>query len=180
MLRCVFYESPGALRGAWSRRIGLDVAPWPHRPEARANDWALAEVLRSRDINCAIDVGGNRGHFAQAAAVAWLRGADCLVRAVAERAAGHQRRRGARPRLDRPAVVRPVEPAGAGGHCGCTRARNSTRCTTHCPGVVDQIPIMEAIGTATITLSTLEAEIPAAIAGIGATAGADQVRHAGS
>jgi FkbM family methyltransferase len=34
------------------------------------------------------------------------------------------------------------------------------------PGVTDDIPLMEEIGTATITLSTLEAEFPGIIAGI--------------
>ena len=28
-------------------------------------DWALDAVLRSREINCVIDVGGNRGHFGE-------------------------------------------------------------------------------------------------------------------
>jgi len=28
-------------------------------------DWALDEVLRSRGVNCVIDVGGNRGQFAR-------------------------------------------------------------------------------------------------------------------
>src|ERR1700759_3528548 len=47
------------------RRAGIDVIRWPHRPESGVIDWALAEVIRSRGINCVIDVGGNRGQSAQ-------------------------------------------------------------------------------------------------------------------
>src|SRR5690348_12404119 len=46
-------------------RAGIDVIRWPHRPDAGAVDWGLAEVFRSRGINCVIDVGGNRGLFAE-------------------------------------------------------------------------------------------------------------------
>ena len=46
-------------------RVGIDVTRWPHRPEAGVIDWALSEVIKSRGINCVIDVGGNRGQSAQ-------------------------------------------------------------------------------------------------------------------
>src|SRR5580692_9750860 len=55
------------LTGARSlvHRAGIDITRWPHRPEDGVIDWALDEVLRSRGINCVIDVGGNRGQFAR-------------------------------------------------------------------------------------------------------------------
>src|ERR1700759_3019910 len=46
-------------------RAGIDVTRWPHHPEEGVIDWGLAEVIQSRNVNCVIDVGGNRGHFAQ-------------------------------------------------------------------------------------------------------------------
>jgi len=55
------------LTGARSlvHRAGIDITRWPHRPEDGVIDWALDEVLRSRGVNCVIDVGGNRGQFAR-------------------------------------------------------------------------------------------------------------------
>ena len=55
---------PRALRNVM-HRFGFDVARWPRRPDDGVLDWALDAVLRSREINCVIDVGGNRGHFAE-------------------------------------------------------------------------------------------------------------------
>jgi hypothetical protein len=37
------------------RRAGFDVVRWPRRPDDVLN-WALDAVLRTRDINCVIDV----------------------------------------------------------------------------------------------------------------------------
>jgi hypothetical protein len=49
-------------------RFGFDVTRWPHRPDDGVLGWALDAVLRSREINCVIDVGGNRGALRGAAA----------------------------------------------------------------------------------------------------------------
>ena len=147
------------MRGIYCAASGIDVTPWPHRPEDGVIDWALAEVLRSRGVNCVIDVGGNRGQLRAAAARTRLHRADRLVRAFADRTARSSRRR--------PSGTR-TGPSGR-SHCQASPAKPS--CRLHkgpeldslldaLPGVVDQVPIMEATGTATIALSTLEAEFP--------------------
>jgi hypothetical protein len=69
-------------------RFGFDVTRWPHRPDDGVLGWALDAVLRSREINCVIDVGGNRGALRGAAARPRVPGADRVVRAVAVHAAG--------------------------------------------------------------------------------------------
>jgi hypothetical protein len=38
----------------------MAAGPSGHRPDDGVLDWALDAVLRSREINCVIDVGGNR------------------------------------------------------------------------------------------------------------------------
>lgn len=145
-------------------RAGIDVIRWPHRPDAGAVDWALSEVLRSRGINCVIDVGGNRGHFARRLRTHGYTGRIVsfepsptvlpVIRAAAER--------------DPDWIVRPValssEPGQAELHLHKGAELDSM--LDALPGVVDQVPEMEGTGSATITLSTLEAEFPEVIAGI--------------
>jgi FkbM family methyltransferase len=147
------------------RRIGLDIAPWPHRPEVGAIDWALAEVLRSRAINCAIDVGGNRGHFARR-----LRSLGYAGRIVSfEPSPSVLPDISAAAARDPDWIVRPLALSSQPGRAALRLHKGPELDSLHdaLPGVVEQIPIMEETGIATITLSTLEAEIPAAIAGIG-------------
>ena len=141
-------------------RAGIDVARWPHRPEEGVIDWALAEVLRSRGINCVIDVGGNRGLFAQRLRDLGYAGRIVsfepspsvlpVIRAAAQR--------------DRDWTVRPVALSSAPGQAEL-RLRKGPELDA-LPGAVDPVPIMAGRGTAAITLSTLEAEFPAAVAGL--------------
>jgi FkbM family methyltransferase len=147
------------------RRVGLDVAPWPHRPEAGVIDWALAEVLRSRAINCAIDVGGNRGHFARR-----LRSLGYAGRIVSfEPSPSVLPDISAAAARDPDWIVRPLALSSQPGRAALRLHKAPELDSLHdaLPGVVAQIPIMAETGIATITLSTLEAEMPAAIAGIG-------------
>ena len=147
------------------RRVGLDVAPWPHRPEAGVIDWALAEILRSRDINCAIDVGGNRGHFARR-----LRSLGYAGRIVSfEPSPSVLPDISAAAARDPDWIVRPLALSSQPGRASLRLHKGPELDSLHdaLPGVTEQIPIMEETGTATITLSTLAAEFPAAIAGIG-------------
>jgi FkbM family methyltransferase len=146
------------------RRVGIDVAPWPHRPEDGVIDWGLAAVMRSRGINCVIDVGGNRGQFARRLrALGYSRRIVSfepsptvlpLIQAAAER--------------DPQWTVRPVALSAQPGHAELRLHKEPQldSMLNALPGVTDDIPLMEEIGTATITLSTLEAEFPGIIAGI--------------
>ena len=145
-------------------RVGIDVTRWPHRPEAGAIDWALSEVIKSRGINCVIDVGGNRGQSAQRLRTLGYSGRIVsfepsptvlpAIRAAAER--------------DPAWTVRPVALSSVAGQAELRLHKGSELDSLlHAlPGVVDQIPIMEETGTATITLSTLEDEFAQIIAGI--------------
>jgi FkbM family methyltransferase len=146
------------------RRTGLDLTTWPRRPEAGVIDWGLAEVIRSRGINCVIDVGGNRGHFAQRLRELGYSGRIVsfepspsvlpVIRAAAERDPGW--------------TVRPValssEPGQAELHLHSEPQLDSM--LDALPGVVEQLPIMTDKGTVSVTLSTLAAEFPAIVAGI--------------
>jgi FkbM family methyltransferase len=146
------------------RRAGIDVAPWPHRPEDGVIDWGLAAVMRSRGINCVIDVGGNRGQFARRLRALGYSGRIVsfepsptvlpLIQAAAER--------------DPQWTVRPVALSGQPGHAELRLHKEPQldSMLNALPGVTNDIPLMEEVGTATITLSTLEAEFPEIIAGI--------------
>jgi FkbM family methyltransferase len=146
------------------RRVGIDVAPWPHRPEDGVIDWGLAAVMRSRGINCVIDVGGNRGQFARRLRALGYGGRIVsfepsptvlpLIQATAER--------------DPQWTVRPVALSSQPGQAELRLHREPQldSMLTALPGVTSDIPLMEETGTATITLSTLESEFPEIIAGI--------------
>jgi len=145
-------------------RAGIDVTRWPHRPEDGLIDWALTEVIRSRNVNCVIDVGGNRGLFAQRVRKLGYKGRIVsfepspttlpVIRAAAEH--------------DPDWIVRPVGLSSKPGQSVLRLHQNPEldSMLDAVPGVTDQIPTMAETGTATITLSTLEAEFPGIIAGI--------------
>jgi FkbM family methyltransferase len=145
-------------------RAGIDITRWPHRPEAGVIDWALDEVLRSRGVNCVIDVGGNRGQFARrirslgyAGRIVSFEPSPTTLPIISAAAA-----------RDPNWNVRPValssQPGEAELHLHEGPELDSL--LSALPGVVDQIPIMADRGTATISLSTLEAEFPGIIEGI--------------
>jgi FkbM family methyltransferase len=147
------------------RRAGFDVVRWPRRPEAGVTDWALAEVLRTRNINVVIDAGGNRGQFAQR-----LRGLGFRGRIVSfEPSPTVLPVIAARADRDPDWVVRPV---GLSSRAGQAELRLHTEAQLDSlldllPTVTEQhFPGMAALGTATIELSTLAAEFPAVVAGI--------------
>jgi FkbM family methyltransferase len=145
-------------------RAGFDVTRWPHRPEEGVIDWGLGEVIQSRSVNCVIDVGGNRGHFAQRVRKLGYQGRIVsfepspttlpVIRAAAEG--------------DPDWTVRPVALSSKPGQAVLRLHQNPEldSMLDAIPGVTEQIPTMTETGTATITLSTLEAEYPAIVAGI--------------
>jgi FkbM family methyltransferase len=127
-------------------------------------DWALAEIIRSRGINCVIDVGGNRGQSAQRLRSLGYAGRIVsfepsptvlpIIRAAAAK--------------DPDWEVRPVALSSEPGQAELRlhKGPELDSLLDSLPGVVDQVPGMEETGTVTITLSTLAAEFPSIIAGI--------------
>jgi FkbM family methyltransferase len=121
-------------------------------------------VIRSREINCVIDVGGNRGLFAQRVRKLGYTGRIVsfepsptvlpVIRAAAAR--------------DPNWTVRPVALASKPGE-GELRLHKDAQLDSlleSIPGAVEQLPMMAPAGTVTIVLSTLEAEFPHIIEGI--------------
>ena len=154
------------LTGARSlaHRAGIDITRWPHRPEAGVIDWALDEILRSRDINCVIDVGGNRGQSAQR-----LRSLGYTGRIVSfEPSPTVLPVINAAAARDPNWTVRPVALSSRPGQAELRLHKGPELDSLHdaLPGVVDQIPAMEGIGTAPITMSTLADEFEQIVAGI--------------
>jgi len=155
---------PGNVRNL-VRRTGFDVVRWPRRPDDVLN-WALDAVLRSRDINCVIDVGGNRGNFGQ------------LVRTLgyAGRIVSFEPSPSTLPALTAVAARDPqweVRPVGLSAEAGTGELRlhkgpELDSLLSALPGVVDQIPIIAEVGTAAVTLSTLAIEYPSIVAGLDA------------
>ena len=145
-------------------RVGIDVTRWPHRPEAGVIDWALAEIIRSRGINCIIDVGGNRGQSAQRMRTLGYTG----------RIVSFEPSPTVLPDIRAAAAKDPdwtVRPVGLSSKPGQAELRlhkwaELDSLLDSLPGVTDQIPLMEGTGSATITLSTLEDEFPGVVAGI--------------
>lgn len=145
-------------------RFGFDVTRWPHRPDDGVLDWALDAVLRSREINCVIDVGGNRGHFGERLRALGYRGrivsfepSPSTLPVITAATAKDGRWE--------------VRPLGLSAAPGTAELRlhegpELDSLLASLPGVVDQIPIMAETGTATVSLSTLEAEFPSIVAGV--------------
>lgn len=146
-------------------RAGFDVARWPRRPDDGVLDWALDAVLTSREINCVIDVGGNRGHFGER-----LRALGYRCRIVS-----FEPSPSTLPVIKQAAARDgrwEVRPVGLSASPGTAELRlhegpELDSLLTAIPGVADQIPIMAETGTATVSLSTLAGEFPAIVAGIG-------------
>ena len=147
------------------QRAGIDITRWPHRPEGGATDWALAQILRARQVNCVIDVGGNRGHFARrlrtlgyAGRIVSFEPSPSVLPAISAAAA-----------RDPQWTVRPVALSSSPGEAELQlhEGPELDSLLDALPGVVEQIPIMAARGSATVELSTLEAEFAAITAGLG-------------
>ncbi|HVT69411.1 MAG TPA: FkbM family methyltransferase [Trebonia sp.] len=121
-------------------------------------------MLRSRGINCVIDVGGNRGQTGQRLRALGYAGRIVsfepsptvlpAIRAAAER--------------DPDWTVRPVALSSEAGQAELRlhQEPQTDSLADVLPGVADQIPGIAETGTATIELSTLAAELPQAVAGI--------------
>jgi FkbM family methyltransferase len=115
-------------------------------------------VLRSRDINCVIDVGGNRGNFGQ------------LVRTLGYtgRIVSFEPSPSTLPALSAVAARDAqweVRPVGLSDEPGTAELRlhkgpELDSLLSALPGVIDQIPIIAEVGTAEVTLSTLAIEYP--------------------
>jgi len=147
------------------RRAGFDVVRWPRRPDD-VLDWALRAVLRARDINCVVDVGGNRGNFGQLVRTLGYTGRIIsfepspstlpALSAVAARDAQWE-----------------VRPVGLSAKPGTAELRlhegpELDSLLSALPGVVEQIPMIAEVGTAMVELSTLEIEYPSIVAGLDA------------
>jgi len=145
-------------------RAGIDVTRWPHRPDDGVIDWALSAVFQSQSVNCVIDVGGNRGLFAERVRKLGYRGRivsfepSPTTLPVITAAAEH----------DPDWIVRPVGLSSKPGQAVLRLHENPEldSMLDAVPGVIDQIPTMHETGSASITLSTLEAEYPEIVAGI--------------
>jgi len=127
-------------------------------------DWALVEVIRTRGINCVIDVGGNRGQFAQRLRTLGYKGrivsfepSPSVLPVISAAAA-----------RDPEWIVRPVGLSSKAGQAELRMHEESqlNSLLDELPGVTEQIPKMERTGTASVTLSTLAAEFPGIIDGI--------------
>ena len=148
---------------ALMRRRGFDVVRWPSRPDGML-DWALEAVLRSRDINCVIDVGGNQGGFGK------------LVRRLGYtgRIVSFEPSPATLPALSAVAArdgqweVRPVGLSAEPGTAELILHEGPELDSLYSalPGVVDEVPIMAEVGTATVTLSTLAIEYPGIVSGL--------------
>jgi FkbM family methyltransferase len=147
------------------RRTGFDVIRWPHRPEAGVTDWALAEVLRTRQVNVVIDAGGNRGQFARrlrglgySGRIVSFEPSPTVLPVITERAA-----------RDPEWIVRPVGLSSRAGEAELRLHKEAQldSLLDLLPTVTEQhFPGLGTLGTATIRLSTLEAEFPGIIGGI--------------
>lgn len=146
-------------------RAGFNITRWPpHRPDDGVADWALEAVLRTREINCVIDVGGNLGHFGERLRALGYRGrivsfepSPSTLPVITAAAAKDGRWE-----------VRPVGLSSAPGTAELRlhEGPELDSLLTAIPGVVDQIPIMAETGTVTVSLSTLATEFPSIVAGI--------------
>jgi FkbM family methyltransferase len=145
------------------RRTGFEVVRWPRRPDY-VLDWALGAVLRSRDINCVIDVGGNRGDF----------GRQVRALGYTGRIVSFEPSPSTLPTLCAAAArdgqweVRPIglsEKPGT-GELRLHKGPELDSLLSALPGVVDQIPIIAEVGTAAVTLSTLGSEFPGIVSGL--------------
>lgn len=47
------------------RRAGIDIIPWPNRPDDHLVNWAITSLIETQGINCVLDVGANEGQFGQ-------------------------------------------------------------------------------------------------------------------
>ena len=151
------------------RRVGLDLARWPRRPDDWVIDWSMRQVLHALDINCVLDVGANRGQFGQQ-----IRALGYTGRIVSFEPSPN-----ALPTLNKVAArdeswqVRPV---------GLSREAGVAQLNLHVAAEFDSLHTarpeyttqesslhlhdFRKIDTATVTLSTLAVEFPDAIAGI--------------
>jgi FkbM family methyltransferase len=146
------------------RRAGFDVIRWPQGLEVGVIDWALTEVIRKLGVNCVIDVGGNRGQFAQRLRTLGYTGrivsfepAPVVLPEITAAAA-----------RDTDWIIRPVALSSQAGEAELRLYKEPqlNSLLDELPGVIHQIPEMERVGTVTITLSTLAAEFTEIIAGI--------------
>jgi len=151
------------------RRAGIDVGRWPRRPDEDVLGWALSAVLSAHQINCVLDVGGNRGQFGQQIRSLGYTGRIVsfepspavlpALRAVAARD-GHWEVRpvalGAKP--GEAELHLHVDPVFDSLHGNLAKEDQ--------PDSIGSFAEFAEVATATVTLSTLEIEYPQAVAGL--------------
>ena len=150
-------------------RAGFDVSRWPRLPGDWVMDSALDAVIRTRNINCVLDVGGNLGQFGQQ-----IRSYGYKGRIVSfEPSPEALPKLSALARRDASWEVRPVALGSESGVAELHLHKGSEFDSLHAglsdaflPDSVAHASRLTEVGTATITLSTLAIEYPDAIAGI--------------
>jgi FkbM family methyltransferase len=151
------------------RRAGIDVGRWPRRPDDDVLGWALAAVLSARQVNCVLDVGANRGQF----------GRQLRSLGYAGRIVSFEPSPAVFPDLSAVAArdgqwkARPVALGAKPGEAELHRHVDSHFDSLHGnvskdaqPDSIGSFPEYTEVDTVTVTLSTLAAEYPDAVAGL--------------
>jgi FkbM family methyltransferase len=148
------------------RRVGIDLGRWPRPHDDFVLDGALAAVLYAQAVNCVLDVGANIGQFAR------------KIRAIGYtgRIVSFEPSPVALPRLQAAAesdanwIVRPVGLAAQAGTAELHLYEGSDFNSLHAalPTGRARFSALAEVGTASVTLTTLAAEHPDAVAGIAA------------
>jgi FkbM family methyltransferase len=152
------------------RRAGFDVGRWPRRPDGDVLGWSLAAVLRAQQVNCVLDVGANRGQFGQQ-----IRSLGYTGRIVSfEPSPAVFPALSAVAAQDGQWTVRPLalgaKPGEAELHLHVDPVFDSLHgnlAKDAQPDSIGSFAEFTEVDTATVTLSTLAIEYPAAVAGIG-------------
>ena len=144
-------------------RFGIDINHWP-RQHDDVMDWWLGAVIIRREINCVIDIGANHGQFGQLIRSLGYKGRivsfEPSPRAIPQLTATTVR--------DKEWRVHPVALSSEAGTAELN-LHEVDQMDSLLPALSEaaaQYDGLRGAGTATVTLSTLDIEIPQAIEGI--------------